>query len=133
MSASYDSITGLPTFYKYVPEVQTTASWELPDDLMTIIGKSVEYRRSMNSVIGQIQDRENDWYSKIYEDLDGLDGGNEFEMEFDAPTSPEDLFRFHAERISEGFWVYERNPPEGIAFWGVDAIKYPNQLTEEVQ
>ena len=129
MSASYDSITGLPTFYKYVPEVQTTASWELPDDLMTIIGKSVEYRRSMNSVIGQIQERENDWYSKIYDDM----WDNPEACEDHPFHHTEDLFRFHAERISEGFWVYEKNPPEGIAFWGVDAIKYPNQLTEEVQ
>ena len=114
---SYNGVQSKPPTETENP---TQASWELCDDLMITIGKSVITRRAMNSVISQIQERENDWYSKIYDDMNG-DGE-------DSCQCVEDIFRFHTERRSEGYWVYEKYPPEGIAFFGVNAIQSPDGL-----
>ena len=46
----------------------------------------------------------------------------------DSCQCVEDIFRFHTERRSEGYWVYEKYPPEGIAFFGVNAIQSPDGL-----
>ena len=104
------------------------ASWELNDDIMTIIGKRVLCRRNMESVISQIREKEEDWYSSVYD--------REFEefyyypleegLDFGDAKCTEEIFRFHQERNTDGFWIFEKIPPQGMAqidLNGVNAIK----------
>tara|TARA_R110000764_G_scaffold138368_1_gene226178 strand:+ start:92 stop:379 length:288 start_codon:yes stop_codon:yes gene_type:complete len=89
---------------------------------MTIVGKSVQSRRAMNSVIGEINKLSADWYARSFADeiCDMNDNPDIYwqEIESGMPECAEDIFRFHAERKQDGGWVFR-----GAFGFGNDAIK----------
>ena len=80
MSASYDKVTGLPTFYKYVPTIvldegltlEILDEYELPVEIMTIIGNFMlggkcpgqEFKSKF--LLAQLKLQPEDWYQEFF-------------------------------------------------------------------
>ena len=80
MSASYDKVTGLPTFYKYVPTIvldegltlEILDTYQLPEEIMTIIGNFIlgdkcpgqEFKSKF--LLAQLKLQPEDWYSDFF-------------------------------------------------------------------
>ena len=80
MSASYDKVTGLPTFYKYVPTIvldegltlEILDTYQLPVEIMTIIGNFIlgdkcpgqEFKSKF--LLAQLKLQPEDWYSEFF-------------------------------------------------------------------